>query len=173
MCILFSLKTIKGILLYSSFIVTYNHSDEDRRGVSHILFINSKFYHNHLYLTVDGRGLVWCVISDDQSIFYTIIQKVICSFFFLFFSVSAVVQAVNTWFFQRFVTWSQRKGVYFTWRTLAFRRVYAGRYGFHAEKVQIVAQLSFLCRIEIRALSKSTTIIDVRDFFFNDVKEFF
>ena len=58
MCIPFSLKTIKGILLYSSFIVTYNHSDEDRRGVSHILFINSNFYHNHLYLTVDGRGLV-------------------------------------------------------------------------------------------------------------------
>ena len=43
MCIPFSLKTIKGILLYSSFIVTYNHSDEDRRGVSHILFINSNF----------------------------------------------------------------------------------------------------------------------------------
>ena len=93
-------------------------------------------------------------------------------FFFLFFSVSVVVQAVNTWFFQRFVTWSQRKGVYFTWRTLAFRRVYAGRYGFHAEKVQIVAQLSFPCRIEIRALSKSTTIIGVKDFF-NDVKDFF
>ena len=43
MCIPFSLKTIKGILLYSSFIVTYNHSDEDRRGVSHILFIDSNF----------------------------------------------------------------------------------------------------------------------------------
>ena len=56
MCIPFSLKTIKGILLYSSFIVTYNHSDEDRRGVSHILFIDSNFYHDHLYLTVDGRG---------------------------------------------------------------------------------------------------------------------
>ena len=83
---------------------------------------------------------------------------------FFFFSVSAVVQAVNTWFFQRFVTWSQWKGVYFTWRTLAFRRVYAGRYGFHAEKVQTVAQLSFPCRIEIRALSKSTTIIGVKDF---------
>ena len=82
MCIPFSLKTIKGILLYSSFIVRYNHSDEDRRGVSHILFINSNFYHNHLYLTVDGRGLVWYVISDDQLMFYTIIQKVICSFFF-------------------------------------------------------------------------------------------
>ena len=82
MCIPFSLKTIKSILLYSSFIVTYNHSDEDRRGVSHILFINSNFYHNHLYLTVDGRGLVWYVISDDQLMFYTIIQKVICSFFF-------------------------------------------------------------------------------------------
>ena len=82
MCIPFSLKTIKGILLYSSFIVTYNHSDEDRRGVSPILFIDSNFYHNHLYLTVDGRGLVWCVISDDQLMFYTIIQKVICSFFF-------------------------------------------------------------------------------------------
>ena len=93
-------------------------------------------------------------------------------FFFLFFSVSAVVQAVNTWFFQRFVTWSQRKGVYFTWRTLAFRRVYAGRYGFHAEKVQIVAQLSFPCRIEIRALSKSTTIIDVRDFFLTMLRIF-
>ena len=115
---------------------------------------------------------MWCVISDDQSMFYTIIQKVICSFFFLFFSVSAVVQAVNTWFFQRFVTWSQRKGVYFTWRTLAFRRVYAGRYGFHAEKVQIVAQLSFPCRIEIRALSKSTTIIDVRDFFLTMLRIF-
>ena len=50
--------------------------------------------------------------------------------------------------------------------------MYAGRYGFHAEKVQIVAQLSFLCRIEIRALSKSTTMIDVKDFF-NDVKDFF
>ena len=93
-------------------------------------------------------------------------------FFFLFFSVSAVVQAVNTWFFQRFVTWSQRKGVYFTWRTLAFRRVYAGRYGFHAEKVQIVAQLSFPCRIEIRALSKSTTIIDARDFFLTMLRIF-
>ena len=94
-------------------------------------------------------------------------------FFFLFFSVSTVAQAVNTWFFQRFVTWSQRKGVYFTWRTLAFRRVYAGRYGFHAEKVQIVAQLSFPCRIEIRALSKSTTIIDVRDFFLTMLRNFF
>ena len=79
MCIPFSLKTIKGILLYSSFIVTYNRSDEDRRGVSHILFINSNFYHNHLYLTVDGRGLVWYVISDDQSMRYTIIQKVMLS----------------------------------------------------------------------------------------------
>ena len=56
MCIPFSLKTIKGILLYSSFIVTYNHSDEDRRGVSPILFIDSNFYHDHLYLTVDGKG---------------------------------------------------------------------------------------------------------------------
>ena len=93
-------------------------------------------------------------------------------FFFLFFSVSAVVQAVNTWFFLRFVTWSQRKGVYFTWRTLAFRRVYAGRYGFHAEKVQIVAQLSFPCRIEIRALSKSTTIIDVKNFFLTMLRIF-
>ena len=149
MCIPFSLKTIKGILLYSSFIVTYNHSDEDRRGVSHILFIDSNFYHDHLYLTVDGRGFGWSVILDDQSMFYTIIQKVIFSlcFFFVHFTVSAVVQAVNTWFIPRFVAWSQRKGVRFTWRTLAFRRVYAGRYGFHAEKVQIVAQLSFPCRI--------------------------
>ena len=52
------------------------------------------------------------------------------------------------------------------------KTVYAGHYGFYAEKVQIVAQLSFPCRIEIRALSKSTTIIGVKDFF-NDVKDFF
>ena len=84
MCIPFSLKTIKGILLYSSFIVTYNHSDEDRRGVSPILFIDSNFYHDHLYLTVDGRGFEWSVILDNQSMCYTIIQKVIFSLCFLF-----------------------------------------------------------------------------------------
>ena len=163
MCIPFSLKTIKGILLYSSFIVTYNHSDEDRRGVSHILFIDSNFYHDHLYLTVDGRGFEWSVILDDQSMFYTIIQKVIFSlcFFFVHFTVSAVVQAVNTWFIPGFVTWRQWKGECFNWRTMAFRKVYASRYGFHSEKIQIVAQLSFPCRIEIRALwplSNSTTM---------------
>ena len=107
---------------------------------------------------------MWWVISDDQSMFYTIIQKVICSFFFFFFQALLLSKQLIRDFFQRFVTWSQRKGVYFTWRTLAFRRVYAGHYGFHAEKVQIVAQLSFPCRIEIRALSKSTTIIGVKDF---------
>ena len=79
-------------------------------------------------------------------------------FFFAHFRVFVVVQAVNMWFIPWFDTWCQQKGVCFTWRTLAFRRVYAGHYGFHAEKVQIVAQLSFPCHIEIRALSNSTTM---------------
>ena len=91
MCIPFSLKTIKGILLYSSFIVTYNHSDEDRRGVSHILFIDSNFYHDHLYLTVDGRGFGLSVILDDQSMFYTIIQKVIFSLCFFLFTLQSLL----------------------------------------------------------------------------------
>ena len=39
MCIPFSLKIIKGILPYSSVIVTYYHSGECRREFSHILFI--------------------------------------------------------------------------------------------------------------------------------------
>ena len=152
MCIPFSLKIIKGILPYSSVIVTYYHSGECRRGVFPYFIYHD---HDHLYLSVDGRGFKLNIILDDQSMFYTILQKVIRSFFFFFVhsTVSAVVQAVNTWFIPRFVTWSQRKGVRFTWRTLAFRRVYAGRYGFHAEKVQIVAQLPFPCRIWLRALS--------------------
>ena len=57
---------------------------------SHIL------YHDHLYLSVDGRGFKLNIILDDQSMFYTILQKVIRSFFFVHSTVSAVVQAVNT-----------------------------------------------------------------------------
>ena len=40
--------------------------------------------HDHLYLSVDGRGFKSNIILDDQSMFYTILQKVIRSFFFLF-----------------------------------------------------------------------------------------
>ena len=40
--------------------------------------------HDHLYLSVDGRGFKANIILDDQSMFYTILQKVIRSFFFLF-----------------------------------------------------------------------------------------
>ena len=40
--------------------------------------------HDHLYLSVDGRGFKLNVILDDQSMFYTILQKVIRSFFLLF-----------------------------------------------------------------------------------------
>ena len=143
MCIPFSLKIIKGILPYSSVIVTYYHSGECRRGVFPYFIYHD---HDHLYLSVDGRWPINVLHypSKGDSFFF---------FFFVHSTVSAVVQAVNTWFIPRFVTWSQRKGVRFTWRTLAFRRVYAGRYGFHAEKVQIVAQLPFPCRIWLRALS--------------------
>ena len=42
-------------------------------------------------------------------------------YFFFLFTVSAVVQAVNKWFIQRFVTWNQRKGVCFTWRSGLYR----------------------------------------------------
>ena len=49
----------------------------------HILFINFNIYHDHLYLIVDGRGFELCIILDDQSMFYTVLQKVI-RFFFLF-----------------------------------------------------------------------------------------
>ena len=49
MCILFSLKTIKGILLYSSFIVTYNHSDEDRRGLS-IFYLSILIFITIIYI---------------------------------------------------------------------------------------------------------------------------
>ena len=97
MCIPFSLKIIKGILLYSIVIVTYYHSGECRRGVFPSFIYH---YHDHLYLSVDGRGFKLNIILDDQSMFYTILQKVIRSFFFFFFfvhsTVSAVVQAVNT-----------------------------------------------------------------------------
>ena len=82
MCIPFSLKIIKGILPYSSVIVTYYHSGECRRGVFPFFIYHD---HDHLYLSVDGRGFKLNIILDDQSMFYTILQKVIRSFFFLFF----------------------------------------------------------------------------------------
>ena len=94
MCIPFSLKIIKGILPYSSVIVTYYHSGECRRGVFPY-FIYHDHDHDHLYLSVDGRGFKLNIILDDQSMFYTILQKVIRSFFFFHSTVSAVVQAVN------------------------------------------------------------------------------
>ena len=81
MCIPFSLKIIKGILPYSSVIVTYYHSGECRRGVFPYFIYHD---HDHLYLSVDGRGFKLNIILDDQSMFYTILQKVIRSFFFLF-----------------------------------------------------------------------------------------
>ena len=81
MCIPFSLKIIKGILPYSSVIVTYYHSGECRRGVFPYFIYHD---HDHLYLSVDGRGFKSNIILDDQSMFYTILQKVIRSFFFLF-----------------------------------------------------------------------------------------
>ena len=71
----------------------------------HILFINFNIYHDHLYLIVDGRGFELCIILDDQSMFYTVLQKVIrFFFFFVHFTVSAFAQAVNTRFIPRFVT---------------------------------------------------------------------
>ena len=81
MCIPFSLKIIKGILPYSSVILTYYHSGECRRGVFPYFIYHD---HDHLYLSVDGRGFKLNIILDDQSMFYTILQKVIRSFFFLF-----------------------------------------------------------------------------------------
>ena len=82
MCIPFSLKIIKGILPYSSVIVTYYHSGECRRGVFPFFIYHD---HDHLYLSVDGRGFKLNIILDDQSMFYTILQKVIRSFFFFLF----------------------------------------------------------------------------------------
>ena len=49
---------------------------------SHILFTNTNICHDHLYLTVDGRSFELSMIWDDQSMFYTILQKVILSFLF-------------------------------------------------------------------------------------------
>ena len=49
---------------------------------SHILFTNTNGYHDHLYLTVDGRSFELSIILDEQSMFYTILQKVILSFLF-------------------------------------------------------------------------------------------
>ena len=73
-------------------LVTYYHSSEYRRGVFPYFI-----YHDHLYLTVDSRGFELSIILDDHSMFYTILQKVIHPFFFfVHFTVSAVVQAVNT-----------------------------------------------------------------------------
>ena len=81
----------------SSVIVTYYHSGECRRGVFSYFIYHD---HDHLYLSVDGRGFKLNIILDEQSMFYTILQKVIRSFFFfvffVHFTVSAVVQAVNT-----------------------------------------------------------------------------
>ena len=82
MCIPFSLKIIKGILPYSSVIVIYYHSGECRRGVFPYFIYHD---HDHLYLSVDGRGFKLNIILDDQSMFYTILQKVIRSFFFFCF----------------------------------------------------------------------------------------
>ena len=82
MCIPFSLKIIKCILPYSSVIVIYYHSGECRRGVFPYFIYHD---HDHLYLSVDGRGFKLNIILDDQSMFYTILQKVIRSFFFFFF----------------------------------------------------------------------------------------
>ena len=48
----------------------------------HILFTNTNICHDHLYLTVDGRSFELSMIWDDQSMFYTILQKVILSFLF-------------------------------------------------------------------------------------------
>ena len=49
---------------------------------SHILLIKTNIYHDHLYLTVDGWSFELSIILDDQSMFYTILQKVILSFLF-------------------------------------------------------------------------------------------
>ena len=57
MCIPFGLKKKKkASSSYSSFIVKYDHRNEYRREVSYFLFINTSIYHDHSYLTVDGRG---------------------------------------------------------------------------------------------------------------------
>ena len=53
-----------------------------REEFSHILFINTNIYHDHLYLTVDSRSFQLSIILDDQSMFYSILQKVILSFLF-------------------------------------------------------------------------------------------
>lgn len=95
-----------------------------------------------LLITADGRCLELCIICRwPINVFILSIKKWSAVFLFFYSIVSAVVQTVDTWFIPRFVTWSQRKGVCITWRTLAFRRVYAGCYGLHAEEIQIVAQL--------------------------------
>ena len=88
MCIPFSLKIIKGILPYSSIIVTYYHSGECRRGVFPYFIYHD---HDHLYLSVDGRGFKLNIILDDQSMFYTILQKVIRSFFFFLFTLQSLL----------------------------------------------------------------------------------
>ena len=88
MCIPFSLKIIKGILPYSSVIVTYYHSGECRRRVFPYFIYHD---HDHLYLSVDSRGFKLNIILDDQSMFYTILQKVIRSFFFFLFTLQSLL----------------------------------------------------------------------------------